>query len=488
MVNIKTKNWASNNEDTQFLIGLFQATDRITFNASLPDDMSKTPIKQAVCVFSMRQIQEKIKENLNKCYNVYESQNVMRGLSFIKPDQRCSSVTRPRYHTPDNFESSSQSLIGDDFCSTADNNGIYPIGGRIPAPASASIEFDTEILPEFFDSLQVWSETPATSLILMSNRLQKIQMFHMRSPYQIDNPYRTHSLSATLNTAQSSSSSLKSLQLTESTIFATSNSEVYSLKLTACHTKYTCNECIAHTDPHCGWCSGLNKCTTQPECALVANETDSNKAWVSGVHLNSADSFDRINLLNSMCIDVVSIEPVVSTLALSPEWIQVNFRKEIPLVNTSGEYQCVFGVSGNKDLIITTDAFQMSSVKLKCSTPHYSKLQQIFTDTKIARSLIDQNLTIGDDGIFSVANEYYYEAVSDKLVLPLYVQSRNVRYGMVNGGGSNETETIFNLTVVDCSVRQSCLSCLASEGQCSWCGGTNQCRSSNDVSPQSGKI
>jgi len=197
-----------------------------------------------------------------------------------------------------------------------------------------------------------------------------------------------------------------------------------------------------------------------------------------------------------MCVDVDSIDPAISTLSLSPEWIQVNFRKEIPLVNSninnnnnnsSAEYQCVF-VSGQGDLI-STDAFQVTSTKLKCSTPHYSKLHQLFSDSEPARQFTDQNLTIGDDGIFSVTDEYYYETLSDRLVLPLYVQSRNARYGTVSGGenGTTVVQTLFNLTVIDCSVRRSCVSCLASQGQCSWCGGTGQCRSSNDVSPQSGK-
>ncbi len=279
-----TKGWPS--EDTHYLVGLFQATDRTTFNASLADEATSAPIKQAVCVFSMRHIQEKIKENLNKCYNVYESQNVMRGLSFIKPDQRCSSKTRPKY-TPDvSSSSSAQSTVGDDFCSTADNNGIFPIGGRIPATAAASLEFDTELLPDFFDSLQVWSQPVATTLILLSSRLNKVQLFHMRSPYQIDDVYRSHRLSGLPSEGKNTPRAHKSLQLAGSDLFVTSNSEVYQLKMTACHTRNTCNECLASMDPHCGWCSVMNECTTRAECALGGNETVVANRWVSGALLN----------------------------------------------------------------------------------------------------------------------------------------------------------------------------------------------------------
>ena len=81
-----------------YLVGLFQETSRMTFNDTLPqerDDSAREPIKQAVCMFSLEQIQQKITENLRKCYDSgthSSDQNVMRGLSFIKPDQRCSQT------------------------------------------------------------------------------------------------------------------------------------------------------------------------------------------------------------------------------------------------------------------------------------------------------------------------------------------------------------------------------------------------------------
>lgn len=185
VIQIKSNSWSHKD---YYLIGLFQQTQRTTFNATLNQDGN---VKQALCVFSMREIQATITKNLNKCYNnAFESHSVMRGLNFIKPDQKCSSKLRKMSHQ---HYTASASSVGDDFCSSADN-GIYPIGGRVPAVATASIEFDTEILPEVFDSLRVWSDSVATTMILMSNKLQKVQMFNMKSPGQVE-LYRTVRLS-----------------------------------------------------------------------------------------------------------------------------------------------------------------------------------------------------------------------------------------------------------------------------------------------------
>ena len=185
-----------------------------------------------------------------------------------------------------------------------------------------------------------------------------------------------------------------------------------------------------------------------------------------------------------MCVDVQSIDPTVSTLSSQTEWIQVNFRKDLPPLSeaqspgNSSDYQCVFVDSGNK--LLKTEAFQITATKLKCSVPHFSKLRQIFVEQAASGKDLNQNLTVGEDGIFQVSSDgtYYYEAAADRVVLPLYVQSvqnEHVKYGTVSAGNS----TAFNLTVVDCQVRRSCVSCANAGGQCSWCG--SKCTSSSEL-------
>ena len=117
---VSIKSWPLQaEENAHHIIGLFQETSRSNFNASLNADANAAPIKQAVCIFPMQQIQSTIKQNLNRCYNNYNDEPIMRGLSFIKPDQRCSSKANARrvFRQQQHQDSS----IGDDFCSTADN-------------------------------------------------------------------------------------------------------------------------------------------------------------------------------------------------------------------------------------------------------------------------------------------------------------------------------------------------------------------------------
>lgn len=485
---VKVKSWANKfNDDNYYLVGLFQESSRTTFNSSLNENPDHSPIRQAVCMFSMREIHEAIKQNLNSCYNNYNNENIMRGLSFIKPDQRCSSKSsNKRIFNRQN--SASSSSVGDDFCSTADN-GIYPIGGRLPAISKASIEFDTEVLPEFFDSLQVWSDSTATSLILLSNHLQKLQFYYIKSLTQLE-PYRTFHLNTKTSDITKPLTNLqfeKNGKQSPPNLFLASNNVIYKVKMTECDLFKTCGECLISGgssnrmgDPYCGWCSSTNQCTTRQECSIDSNGNNLNSTlnWLNGAELiKTANNADKLNLFKSMCIDVKSIDPAFTTLTSQTEWIQVNFRKNLPPAGrqNASDYQCVFidGIGRR----LKTDAFKITGNKLKCSVPHYSQLRQMFDSNS---KYIDQNLTIGEDGIFKVTRDYYYEEVRDRIVLPLYVQStqnNHIRYGTISS--KNSTETSFNLTIVDCSVRRSCMSCSSSDGQCSWCN--NQCISTHNI-------
>ena len=174
LIQIKSNNFDDSfdpEESNYYLIGLFQNTKRTTFNSTLSSENTR----QAVCLFPIKQVQSKIKENLRKCYNSGSSSSfdhnnnvLMRGLTFIKQDQRCNSAKQQQQRA--------SSQINDDFCSSADN-GLYPIGGQIPLIASPIIELESE----HFDSLQSWSDQTATTLLLLSNKRQEIKYYHLKT-------------------------------------------------------------------------------------------------------------------------------------------------------------------------------------------------------------------------------------------------------------------------------------------------------------------
>lgn len=168
-----------------YLIGLFQQTSRTNFNMSL--ESQNAGVRQAVCVFPMRAVTAKIHENINRCYNSDADSQVMRGLNFIKPDQKCSYSSR-------------RTTSGDDYCASSADNGLYPIGGSVPLQANSILEFDTasslvqpqtqpqhDKLAMQFDSMQFVTATTSEessspgTLVLMSNARNELWFFRMHA-------------------------------------------------------------------------------------------------------------------------------------------------------------------------------------------------------------------------------------------------------------------------------------------------------------------
>lgn len=185
-----------------YIVGLFQQTSRSTFN----DSLGASP-RQAVCLFSMRHVQSRIRENVRQCHQ--NRHDLMRGLSFIKPDQQCRTSNMFDRESPlqhDQQQQHSDIDSDSDFCSLADN-GLYPIGGQLAAQSIAVLEFEsTDAKPMQFDTLQVAEsgqevdsqdddetlelKSEAFDIILLSNKLQELHMFNIKSLNSIPVLYR----------------------------------------------------------------------------------------------------------------------------------------------------------------------------------------------------------------------------------------------------------------------------------------------------------
>ena len=194
--------------------------------------------------------------------------------------------------------------------------------------------------------------------------------------------------------------------------------------------------------------------------------------WINGAQLLN-DSLVSLTVLSSMCVDIDTIEP--NLISDETEWIQINFRKALPSFNNS-QYQCVYLASNSSETI--TEAIQITNNKLKCSIPHKTKLKQLFESNLFKQ--VNNNLLLGEDGLFKQSKLQYYEEKSNQLQLPIYIQNsqlKNVRYGAPLTATSNkELKTLFNLTIINCDAHKSCISCLNSNKQCIWC--SNSCVSS----------
>jgi len=251
--------------------------------------------------------------------------------------------------------------IGDDFCSSADN-GLYPIGGQIPAVSNAILELDNT-----YDSIQVYSDSVATSLILLSSQRDEVKMYNVKSLKTTPFNYRSFKLaksagrsSEVTNTNSNAIKTNLQLELLEGSapnLFIANSDSVYKVKMSSCESFKTCQECLSiNTDPHCGWCPESNQCTTSAQC------THSSK-WLNGVKVSNESS-----VIDSMCVDIDRIEPEFTYLGDS-EWLQVNFHKDL---SNRTDYQCVYL---HDDNMLKTDAVQTASNQLKCPIPHSSKLK-----------------------------------------------------------------------------------------------------------------
>ena len=335
-------------------------------------------------------MQLKIKENLRKCYDAGSSQaaadlNTMRGLSFFKPDQRCSSAAG-RYRNPFSSASTSgvggadYSQIGDDFCSSADN-GLYPIGGQIPAIARAILEFDA---PLYFDALDVWSDPLATTLLLKSTHRDELRYFHVKHGND-EAPvlFRTLNLAqlttqqATMKSGVSKVPAVSGMQLETTSgggegqpnLFVLSGAnQLLKLRMSACESLKTCGECLTSADPYCGWCASASQCTTQTMCDIK---------WLNGAQLKL---HNQANLIDSTCVDIASVEPAVTHKG-NTDWIEITFRKDLQHQNNDKNnkendtsFECIFLAPDGSDNL-RTEAVQVLTSKLKCPLPHLSQMQ-----------------------------------------------------------------------------------------------------------------
>lgn len=326
-------------DDEPHIVGLFQQSSRTTFNQSIGDGTGG--VRQAVCVYPIRQVQAKILENINKCYNANpDAPPLMRGLNFIKPDQKCSYRKL--------------NLVNDDYCSSSGENGLYPIGGTQPLVANSLIEFDTlstvEKYNDQFDSLQFYSTNGGlvNVLVLMSNAQARIKFLHVRSLDQEPTVYRTVQLDAGDDSEYELTNPVVRVPVSNleierderddeepRSLLVVARSRLYKVELDSCRLYKTCGACLAKSadgEPSCGWCAATNECTTRSVCSSSSSQYSSdNNKWI-----NSAQS-------DSMCVDVENVQPALK-YKHDNDWIEISFRKQLTSASNSTETWVILAI------------------------------------------------------------------------------------------------------------------------------------------------
>ncbi|XP_076468636.1 plexin-A2-like isoform X2 [Babylonia areolata] len=207
-------------------------------------------------------------------------------------------------------------------------------------------------------------------------------------------------------------------------LYVLSPSKVSLLWVRHCEQRATCDECVADSDPMCGWCVMQNKCTSQPDC-------DASAVTPSWLPATSATCAKMTNVRPT----VVSYESLQSALADK----QISFQLEQVSVQPSNglDLGCLF-VSGNSNH--RTKATVSSNV-ISCPLPKREHLPRIPED-------------------------------HEDMVLHFHVQGKSI--------------VTRSVAVFDCRSNPDCGSCTNSSYQCQWCYASGSCIQQSKSCPKKG--
>ncbi|XP_063064094.1 plexin-A2 [Engraulis encrasicolus] len=201
----------------------------------------RPPDDSALCVFSIRDINARIKERLQSCY---QGEGNLELNWLLGKDVPCTKAPVP---------------IDDSFCGLDINQ---PLGG-------SQLVTGHTLYTEHRDRM-----TAVTSYVYngycvafvgtKSGRLKKIR---------VDGPPNDGVQYETVQVIKDGSPILRDMafSLDRNYLYVMSERQVTHVPIEACEQYGTCGECLSSGDPHCGWCVLHNMCTQRDRCER-ANE------------------------------------------------------------------------------------------------------------------------------------------------------------------------------------------------------------------------
>ncbi|XP_043224973.1 plexin-B-like [Amphibalanus amphitrite] len=292
--------------------------DRVLVAAFSPSQgFTNEPQEQSnVCVFSMKEIEEKFEENIHMCFNGSMQYRNMEYISGPILDGQCpkAGTTGNIYH----------------FCSEG-----LKISAVHPLTAEPVLSWDQRVT-----SVAVTSTGRHTVALLGTQQgtLKKVLVSSMRSARQY----------AELP-VDPGSPVLADMQvdLPGEHVYVPTTQKVTLLRLQTCEQYTNCTECLQTGDPYCGWCSLEKRCTVRSECGKADS---SSPRWLS---------IDA----GQQCIDMERIEPQHIAIDQQAQ-IYLGIRA-LPPLRSGAKYQCVFGSAPPVDATATVRG-------LRCPAPPLS--------------------------------------------------------------------------------------------------------------------
>ncbi|KAM9523943.1 plexin-A2-like [Salvelinus alpinus] len=190
----------------------------------------------ALCIFTIRDINARIKERLQSCY---QGEGNLELHWLLGKDVQCTKAPVP---------------IDDHFCGLDINQ---PLGG---SQLVSGLTVYTETRDRLTSVISyVYNGYSVAFLGTRSGRLKKIR---------VDGPPEGGGQYETLTVMTDGSPILRDMAFTldRNSLYVMSDSLVTKIPVEACEQYGTCGECLSSEDPHCGWCVLLNMCARRDRC------------------------------------------------------------------------------------------------------------------------------------------------------------------------------------------------------------------------------
>ncbi|XP_061640873.1 plexin-A2-like isoform X2 [Phyllopteryx taeniolatus] len=262
----------------------------------------------ALCVFTIQDINTRIKERLQSCY---QGEGHLELHWLLGKDVQCTKAPVP---------------IDDHFCGLDINQ---PLGGS-QLVAGRTVYMESR---ERLTSVIAYSYNGHSVVFLgtRNGRLKKIRA---------DGPLDVGALYETVTVTKDGGPVLRDMafSLDKTSLYVMSDNQVAQVPVEACEQYGTCAECLSSGDPHCGWCVLYNTCSRRDRCPR-------------------ADEANRFNGDIDRCVKVIAHPDSIAVSAHSvPLLLEVN---NVP--DLSAGIACRFGqqaeaeghVNGNRVMCLS---------------------------------------------------------------------------------------------------------------------------------------
>ncbi|KAI6217562.1 Sema domain-containing protein [Aphelenchoides fujianensis] len=331
-----------------------KTTDQVLFGVFTRGEgpeRNVTSRDSALCVFRLKDIEEKFFENIRECYNG----NTRTNLPWFNSDKKCTSTRYP----------DSEITCGKDVNSF--------IGGEIPIVAHA-------ILTEqgaHFSSVVVTSVQSATVAFIGTSNGQILKALLEASPNQTSRIFKTIALT-------DGTPLLQDMELDEKNglLYAMSRSAVYKVNYRQCATAVDCRSCLEVGDPFCGWCQRQSQCVTEESC-IGGEIRDANNQRIGTIIAKN----DWFNYKSGRCPIIQAVEPTEQQITTSKN---LNVRME-NLPSSLEGFSCAF-VFPNQQTFKASAVVNAHGVS--CPTPTRTDLRNLGADGAGAPKSVVARLTI----------------------------------------------------------------------------------------------